>query len=77
MHKRAKHPHKAIEEAIKFAEANKWRYQKSGRSAHAWCRLLCSLKSREGCMLSVWSTPKSPEAHAQQIQKRVIQCPHS
>lgn len=73
---RKKHPNKEIEAAICFAESKDWRYKKTGDSAHAWCRLHCPLKTREGCAMSVWSTPKVPERHARQIIRNVKQCPH-
>jgi hypothetical protein len=77
MTKRKKHPNKAIEEAIHYAENHGWRYKKAGGSAHAWGRLLCILQDREGCGMSIWSTPRSPETHAKQIRKRVDSCPHN
>lgn len=73
---RNKHPNKAIEAAIIYAEARGWRYKVTGSSAHAWGRLLCPLNAREGCSMSVWSTPKSPENHAEQIKRSVNRCPH-
>ncbi len=76
MPSRKKHPHKAIEAAVQYAEFHGWRYKKAGSSAHAWARLLCPLVSQKGCALSVWSTPSNPQMHAQQIKRRVNQCPH-
>ncbi len=76
MIKRKKHPNKEIEAAIKFAESRDWRYHKTGKSAHAWGRLLCGFHNTEGCALSVWSTPRNPEVHAMQIIRRVKHCPH-
>ncbi len=73
---RPKHPNKDIEAALKYAEENDWRYQSSGKSSHAWGKMLYPEKSREGCRLSVWSTPKSPVNHARQIIKKVDQCIH-
>ena len=73
---RKKHPNKDIEEAVKYAESMGWRYKASGDSAHAWGRLLCVLESREGCSMSIWSTPKNPFAHAEQIKRSVNRCPH-
>lgn len=73
---RKKHPNKEIEAAVCFAENHDWSYRKVGSSAHAWGRLSCLLKSREGCVMSVWSTPRSPENHAKQIIKNVKKCPH-
>ena len=73
---RKKHPKKEIEEAIQYAEVQGWRYRKVGGSAHAWGSLLCSFQGREGCRMSVWSTPRDAEIHARQIQRRVNACPH-
>lgn len=73
---RKKHPHKSIEEAVRWAEDQGWRYKEVGNSAHAWGRLLCPLQGREGCALSVWSTPRNPEMHAKQIKHRVKRCLH-
>jgi hypothetical protein len=76
MIKRKIHPNKEIEKAIQYAESKGWRYKKAGGSAHAWGRLLCPLQNREGCGMSIWSTPRSPDTHAKQIRKRVDSCPH-
>lgn len=77
MVKRSKHPKKAIEEAIQYAEEKGWRYQSTGRSAHAWGRLLCLLPEREGCSMSIWSTPRDEDTHAKQIRRKVNSCPHN
>lgn len=74
--KRNKHPSKDIEEAIKYAESKGWRYRSSGGSSHAWGRILCPLEDREGCSMSIWSTPKDESRHALQIRRKVKQCPH-
>ena len=76
MLKRKIHPKKEIEKAIQYAESKGWRYKKTSGSAHAWGRLLCPLQNREGCSMSIWSTPKIPETHAKQILKRVNSCNH-
>lgn len=76
MAKRKKHPNKAIEAAIKFAEEKGWRYQETGNSSHAWGKLLCTFEGREGCSMSIYSTPKVPENHADQIRRNVKSCPH-
>ena len=76
MTKRKKHPNKKIEQAIKYAESKQWRYLKVGKSAHAWGRLLCSQENKEGCSMSVWSTPRDTDVHAKQICRRVDACPH-
>ncbi len=76
MEKRPKHPDKDIEAAICYAESLGWRYKKTGHSSHAWGRLLCASHARGGCMLSVWSTPREGEIHAEQIRRRVRLCIH-
>jgi hypothetical protein len=73
---RKKHFNKEIEVAVQYAESRGWRYKAVGRSAHAWGRLLCPLESREGCSMSVWSTPRDPVNHAKQIRRRVDSCLH-
>jgi hypothetical protein len=40
-------------------------------------RLLCPRNDREGCQLSVWSTPKNPQNHANAIMRAVGRCAHS
>ncbi len=76
MAKRKTHPNKELERAIQYAESQGWRYKKVGGSAHAWGRLLCPLKDREGCSMFVWSTPRNPETHAKRIRKRINLCSH-
>ena len=76
MTKRKKHPNKTIEDAIQYAEDHGWRYKKAGGSAHAWGRLLCPLQEREGCSMSIWSTPRDTDVHAKQIRRRIDSCPH-
>ncbi|HMP71533.1 MAG TPA: hypothetical protein PKA76_19460 [Pirellulaceae bacterium] len=72
---RARHPNKHIEKAIRYAESLGWRVEVSG--GHAWGRLFCPQSSREGCIVSVWSTPRIPENHARHIWREVDLCPHS
>lgn len=67
---------KEIEKAVQYAENKGWRYKKAGDSAHAWGRLLCPLQTREGCGMSIWSTPRSVDIHAKQIRKQIDLCPH-
>lgn len=73
---RKKHPNKDIEEAVKYAESIGWRYRAAGGSAHAWGRILCPLGAREGCSMSIWSTPRDAVRHAEQIKRKLKQCPH-
>jgi hypothetical protein len=76
MPKRKKHPHKDIEDAIIYAESKGWRYKDVGKSSHAWGRLLCPTQGREGCAMSIWSTPRNAFVHAEQIRRRIKVCPH-
>src|SRR5690625_2031697 len=54
-----------------------WRVTDAGSSSHAWTRLKCPEFSRDGCIISVWSTPRVPQNHASQIKRVVDKCPHS
>lgn len=76
MAKRPKHPDKEIEQAIVYAEENGWRYKGSGKSAHAWGKLLCPLHTREGHKMSIWSTPRNAFNHARQIKQLIDRCQH-
>jgi hypothetical protein len=73
---RPTHPDKHIEAAIAYAELNGWEVRKSPARAHAWGRLLCAFHDRDGCVVSVWSTPKVAENHARAIIRAVDRCPH-
>lgn len=75
MRPRNKHPNKDIEAAVKYAESNGWRVKKS--KGHAWGSLFCPEKSRSGCIIRVWSTPRNNENHANQIINFVNNCPHT
>ncbi|MGE3920247.1 MAG: hypothetical protein AB7F64_04770 [Gammaproteobacteria bacterium] len=71
-----KHPSKVIECAIEFAEEHGWRYVPPGNSAHCWGKLYCSLAEREGCKMSIWSTPRDEDSHAKRIRQNVKACSH-
>lgn len=71
---RPRHPNKHIESAVQYSEMLGWRVVLS--SGHAWGHLLCPWSNREGCLISVWSTPRVPENHARQIRSRVDACAH-
>lgn len=73
---RPRHPNKDIEAAVVYAESMGWRYVKAGKSAHVWCRMYCEFADREGCRVSVNSTPKSSHDHAAMIRKVVDACTH-
>jgi hypothetical protein len=71
---RPRHPKQEIERAVQYAEQQGWNVEIT--SGHAWGRLYCPFSTREGCIISVWSTPRSAGNHARQIRKKVDQCPH-
>lgn len=73
---RPRHPTRVIEEAVRYAENRGWRFIEAGSSSHAWGRLYCRERSRDGCMLSIWSTPRVPENHAAHLRREVKKCPH-
>jgi hypothetical protein len=74
---RRRHPNKDIEAALVHAEAHGWRVEMAG--GHAWARLYCPWNERECrcgefCIVSIWSTPRNPVAHARQIHRVVDGC---
>ena len=71
---RPSHPDKHIERAVAYAELSGWSFKLS--NGHAWGRLLCAFHDREGCQISVWSTPKNGQNHAKAIIRAVDRCPH-
>ena len=73
---RPKHPSKDIEKTLKRAEGQGWRIEKASGAAHPWGRLYCPLNLREGCRMSIWSTPKSITNHAKQIERYLMKCEH-
>jgi hypothetical protein len=72
---RPRHPNKHIEEAVQYAEEHGWRVEMS--EGHNWGFVLCPERSREGCSIGVYSTPKVPEDHARRIRRGVDRCTHS
>lgn len=71
---RPRHPDKHIEAAIQYAESLDWRVIMA--TGHAWGHLYCPLPEREGCRISVWSTPRSGENHARQMRRKIDACQH-
>lgn len=73
---RQRHPDQHIGEAVRYAEQLGWTCEKAGPHAHCWGRLFCPRRSREGCIVSVYSTPRNPENHARHLRREVDLCPH-
>ena len=71
---RPRHPNKHIEKAVRYAESLDWHMELS--RGHAWGHLLCPERTRDGCIMPVYSTPRVPENHARQIRRYVDRCPH-
>ncbi|RYY26086.1 MAG: hypothetical protein EOP62_11435 [Sphingomonadales bacterium] len=71
---RPRHPKKAVEAAVVYAEALGWRWRKG--SGHCWGRLKCDEADRGGCQISVFSTPRNSEDHARGILRSLKKCPH-
>lgn len=74
---RPKHPHKDVEAALAYAEAQGWRIETGG--AHAWGKLYCPYNDEEcrcgiHCITSIWSTPKSPGNFAKALLRVVDNC---
>lgn len=68
------HPKKEIEEAIAYAESHGWEFIRSG--SHAWGILYCPGRGRGGHRVSVYSTPRHPAAHANDLRREVDRCQH-
>ena len=71
---RSRHPDKEIEQAVAYAEEQGWTLVPI--KGHAWGRLYCAHHDRDGCKVSVWSTPKSTGNHARALVRAVDRCPH-
>ena len=71
---RPRHPNKEIEAAVAHAEAQGWTWFPV--KGHAWGKLYCRHRDRDGCDIFIWSTPRVPEHHARHIVRQVDRCPH-
>ena len=71
---RPRHPNAHIERAVQYGEQLGWIIEMS--KGHAWGRLFCPERTRDGCIVSVASTPSRPENHARHIRREVDVCPH-
>lgn len=71
---RKRHPSREIAAAVAHAESRGWVVVRGG--AHAWGILRCPHGQRGEYSLSVWSTPRDPDRHAQRIRQAVDRCSH-
>lgn len=75
--RRAKHPRKEVEQALRHAELYGWQIEVGG--SHAWGRMYCPYNRPECrggryCMRSIWSTPTNEGDHARQLRRVVSKC---
>lgn len=69
---RPRHPKKAVEAVVQYAESLGWRVEK--RSGHNWARLYCPY-GHPDCQYGVFSTPQNPENHAKRLRRQIDGCP--
>ena len=60
------HPNMPIREGLKYAEVHGRAIKKSSPRAHAWGVIYWSFGHR-ACWMAIYSTPKNPVRHAQNI----------
>ena len=72
---RPRHPSKEIEAAVRYAEAKGWTCVPA--RGHAWARLYCPHLDCDGCIIGVWSTPRSRGDHAKDLKRYIDRCPHA
>jgi hypothetical protein len=51
--RRAKHPKKEVEEALRFAEENGWLVRPTA-SGHRWGEMTCGQEGPDRCRISIW-----------------------
>lgn len=68
------HPDKHIRAAIQYALNQGWLFSPGGHSAHCFGRLRCGIAGHREHMMSIWSTPSSPQNHARQIIRKINSC---
>ena len=66
---------KDVEAALVELEEAGWTVTPTS-SGHRWGVARCGEASRSGCQVSIWSTPRSPGNHAQQLRRTLERCPH-
>ena len=73
MSTRERHKVTEVEDALQYAEAAGWRVDVR-HNGHVWGRIFCPLATRQGCQLSVGSTPKNNGNEAKRIRRYVDSC---
>jgi len=72
----ARHPKQEVEEALAAARTAGWSVERTV-SGHRWGVMRCSEHSRDGCQVSIWSTPGNAGNHANQLRRALERCPHT
>lgn len=73
---RRRHPKKEVEEALAgILEDPWWRLEQPRKTGHMWGVLKCGF-GRNGCMRSVWGTPRDPAGHARDLEALAQRCVH-
>ena len=71
---RDRHSKKELEAVVEYAEEQGWRVLPGKR--HAKFKLYCKQSDRDGCKVSVWSTPVDVDDHAKDVRRAIDRCPH-
>ena len=66
----ARHPKKEVRRALDEATARGWQIET--RHGHAWGIARCG----QGSKISIFSTPRNAENHANRIRRALERCPH-
>ncbi len=69
-----RHPSKEINAEVEHALSLGWTL--ISPCSHAWGILKCPAGHRQGCRISVWSTPKKPEKFARWLRREIGKCDH-
>jgi hypothetical protein len=72
---RRRHPRREIEDALRYAETKNWAVVPT-KSGHRWGVMRCREATRQGCQVSIWSTPRNTGNHANALRRAVERCPH-
>jgi hypothetical protein len=73
--RRAKHPKKDVEQALRFAEENGWLVRSTARG-YRWGEMICGHAGPDRSRISMLSTPTNPGKHANRLRRKVRNCPH-
>lgn len=71
---RDRHSKKELEAVVEYAEQQGWDVLPGKR--HAKFKLRCKHHDRDGCKVSVWSTPADVDDHARNVRRAIDRCPH-